>query len=277
MSEAPGDALRVGGVDATLLARSRRGDGRHRVVSARLGGRDVVLKLYGRKRAALPTLARAFGHRYLVAKTGLGPRIRRATEARLLALWRAHGCDVPEVLDVALPEPIDQPYLVLERIEGPTLETLLRDPSVPRESLEADLRRFAADWARRHALAERLGEPGLVHAHPGFAHLIASGGRLVAFDFEYAYTDPRRVARLVSVEIGGFVASLRRASGARFESLLRALVSGYPDRERLARAVRDASAGRFPALDALPESLRAQGPRKLREGLTALERELTAR
>ncbi|MGH2898838.1 MAG: hypothetical protein ACRDMZ_09210, partial [Solirubrobacteraceae bacterium] len=189
MSADVGAPVRVAGLDGRLLAVSRRGDGRHQVVSARLGGREVVIKLYGRKRPWLPTLARAFGHRFLVAKTGLSARTRRDTEARLLRLWRAHGFAVPEVLDLALPEPDDRPYLVLEHVAGPGVHEELRDPSVPLERLEAGMARFAADWCRRHALAEQLCEPGLVHAHPGFAHLFDRGGDWVTFDLEYAYTD----------------------------------------------------------------------------------------
>jgi len=137
MSAAIGSALRVGGLDASLLARSERGDGRHQVVSAQLGGREVVVKLYGRKRAQLPTLLRAFGHRFLVGKTGLSARARCETEARLLRLWRAHGFAAPELLGLSLPEPIAQPYLVLERIDGPTVDARLRDPHAAQAGLEA--------------------------------------------------------------------------------------------------------------------------------------------
>ena len=277
MSSSVGAPVRVAGLEGRLLAVSRRGDGRHQVVSTRLAGREVVLKLYGRKRPWLPTLARAFGHRFLVGKTGLGARTRRDTEARLLRLWRAHGFAVPEVLELVLPEPDDRPYLVLEQVSGATLHEELRDASVPLERLEAGMARFGPDWCRRHALAERLREPGLVHAHPGFAHLIDRGGEWVTFDLEYAYTDPRRVEALVAVEIAGFVASLMRAAGARAGPLLRALVAAYPDHERLARVERSATVGRFPAVDALTSrlpALRMRGPRKLRESVRALAGEL---
>lgn len=277
MSANVGAPVRVAGLDGRLLAVSRRGDGRHQVVSMQLAGRDVVLKLYGRKRPWGPTLARAFGHRFLVGKTGLGARTRRDTEARLLRLWRAHGFVVPAVLELALPEPDDRPYLVLEHVAGAVVHEELRDASVPLARLEAGIARFAADWCRRHALAERLREPGLVHAHPGFAHLLDRGGEWVTFDLEYAYTDPRRIEALIAVEIAGFVASLTRAAGARSEPLLRALVAAYPDHERLARVGRSATVGRFPALDALTSrvpALRARGPRKLRESVRALDREL---
>jgi tRNA A-37 threonylcarbamoyl transferase component Bud32 len=279
MSAILGAPVRVAGLDAHLLAISRRGDGRHQVVSARLGGRDVVVKLYGRKRPWFPTLARSFGHRFLVAKTGLGARTRCDTEARLLRLWRQHGFAVPEVLDLALPEPETRPYLVLERVDGRTVQAELRDVTVPLGRLEAGIARFAADWCRRHALAERLREPGLVHAHPSFSHLLDRDGEWVTFDLEYAYTDPRRVDTLVSVEIAGFVASLLRAAGPRAEPLLRALVAAYPDRERLARAGRSAGVGRFPALDRLTvrlPRLRASGPRKNRDSASALAHELEA-
>jgi tRNA A-37 threonylcarbamoyl transferase component Bud32 len=244
------------------------------VVSARLAGRDVVVKLYGRKRPWFPTLARSFGHRFLVAKTGLGAQVRRNTEERLLRLWRQHGFAVPELLDVPLPEPDPRPQLVMEHVAGRTVQSELRDRSVPLERLEAGIARFGAEWCRRHALAERLREPGLVHAHPSFSHLLDRDGEWVTFDLEYAYVDPSRVDTLVAVEIAGFVASLLRAAGPRADALLRALVASYPDHARLARVGRAASVGRFPALDRLTAHLprlRASGPRKSRDSVHALE------
>jgi len=271
MSGAGAGRVRVGGVDGVLLARSERGDGRHQVVSVRLGGREVVLKVYGRKRPRLPTALREFGHRFLVGKTGLGPRERRDTEARLLELWRAHGFAVPALLPLALPEPIAEPHLVIELVPGPTADARLREAA--EGELAGPLARFAAEWSRRHALAEAQAEPGLVHARPGFAHLIDRGGEFVYLDFEYAYTDRRRVAQLVDVEIAGFVASLQRAAGARAGRLLRALVAGYPERSRLERVAALGAVGRFRALEGIARALpllRGRGPRKLRDSIAAL-------
>ncbi len=277
MSAAIGSAVRVGGLDGILLARSERGDGRHQVVLVRLDGREVVVKLYGRKRAHVPTALRAFGHRFLVGKTGLSARARRDTETRLVGLWRAHGFATPALLELSLPEPVVQPYVVLERIDGPTVDALLRDPDAAQEKLEPALIRFGADWSRRHGLAERLDEPGLVHAHASFAHILEGGGAWTYFDFEYAYTDVRRVEQLVAVEIAGFVASLRRAAGVRAVPLLRALVEGYTDRGRLRRAAAQGAVGRFRGLEPLARLLpllRGRGPRKLRESVAALTAEL---
>jgi hypothetical protein len=212
-----------------------------------------------------------------VGKTGLSARARRDTEARVVGLWREHGFAAPALLELSLPEPVAQPYLVLERIAGPTVDARLRDAGAPQAELEAALRRFAADWSRRHALAERLGEPGLVHAHAGFTHLLEGGGAWTYFDFEYAYTDVRRVEQLVAVEIAGFVASLRRAAGTRAVPLLRALVEGYTDRGRLRRAATQGAVGRFRGLERVARvlpGLRGRGPRKLRESVAALESEL---
>ena len=125
------------------------------------------VKLYGRKRPWFPTLARSFGHRFLVAKTGLGAQTRRDTEARLLRLWRQHGFAVPEVLELSLPEPESRPYLVLERVGGrDRADASCATRRCRSSALEAGIARFAAECCRRHALAERLREPGLVHAHP---------------------------------------------------------------------------------------------------------------
>ncbi|HTO69220.1 MAG TPA: hypothetical protein VMR31_05110 [Myxococcota bacterium] len=269
--------MKLGGVEGVLLARSERGDGLHQVVSIELDGRAVIVKVYGRKRPRLPTAVRAFGHRFLVGKTGLGAATRRATEARVLELWRANGFAVPAVLDVALPEPIAEPYLVLERIDGESFDRRLRSGAHGRE-LEAAAARFAGEWSRRHALAERRTAPELVHAHPSFAHVIDRAGELVYFDFEYAYTDRRRVPELVDVEIAGFVASLQRAAGERASRLLDVLVAHYPERERLERTAARGAVGRFRALEPLARlapALRGRGPRKLRESVAALRAALS--
>src|SRR5262249_12162489 len=229
MTRDVGRAVRVGGLDGVLLARSERGDGRHQLVSTALGGPPAVVKVYGRKRARLPTALRGFGHRFLVGKTGLSASERCDTERRLLELWHEHGFAVPAPLALEPPERIAAPFLVMERLAGPTVDVRLRDAGA---DLAPALGRFAGEWSRPHGLAERLREPGLVPAHPGFAHLLEAGGAWAAFDFEYAYTDRARVAELVDVEIAGFVASLRRAAGARAPALLRALVAGYPERAR---------------------------------------------
>jgi tRNA A-37 threonylcarbamoyl transferase component Bud32 len=275
MSVGVGGALRVGGLDAVVLARSARGDGRHQTVSARLAGRDVVIKIYGRKRGRLSTGVRSFGHRFLVGKTGLSARARRDTEARLLALWAGHGFAVPAVLALALPEPIAEPVLVLERVDGPLVDARLRDPAA--RELAPALAAFASAQSRRHALAESLREPGLVHAHPSFAHLIDRAGVFTYFDFEYAYTDARRIEALVDVEIAGFIGSLARAAGPRAPELLRGWLRGYTDRCRLERAAAGGAVGRFRGLAGLSEwapFLRGQGPRRLRQSIVALRAEL---
>ena len=277
MSLPVGASIRVAGLEGRLLAESERGDGGHQVVSVRVGGRELVLKLYGRKRGVGATLLRGFGHRFLVGKTGLHPRTRRDTEERVLRTWRNHGFAVPEVLELRLPEPDPRPLLALEHVSGRTVSAELRDPTSSRPSLEAGLARFGEAWSRRHDLAEALGEPALVHAHPSFNHVIDRGGEWVSFDFEYAYTDPRRVPTLIAVEIAGFVGSLAHYAGERFEPLLAALVAGYPRRGRLARAGREAMVGRFPLAEQASRvvpALRAQGRKKLRDGLSALAREL---
>jgi hypothetical protein len=212
------------------------------VVSARLGGRDVVVKLYGRKRPWFPTLARSFGHRFLVAKTGLGARTRRDTEARLLRLWREHGFAVPEVLELSLPEPESRPYLVLERVDGGIVQAELRDAAIPLERLEVGIARFAAEWCARHALAERLCSRPRPRAL-SFAPARPSGR--VGDLRSRVRRDPRRVDTLVAVSRG-----LRgipvRAAGPRAEPPF-ARSSPHPDRERPPASVDPRRWGRFRA------------------------------
>jgi hypothetical protein len=194
------------GRDATLLASGKRGDGRHFVVRARINGRDVVVKLYGRKRDVVRDLLRDVGQRLFAGKSGVRADRRAATEARVLALWRRAGFDVPELLEgVRLPAKIVQPSVVMEYVPGRTLDALVADASVALPDKQRIVTRLARELARRHARARELREPLLIQLHASLGHVLhvgAVGGspeRLVTFDFEVAFTRRR-----------GFEANLRR-------------------------------------------------------------------
>jgi hypothetical protein len=205
----------------------------------------VLQKYYAERGSFLHAWGRELGSRLRGAKTGTRAAARRATEARLLALWREHGCAVPADLSAQHPELANERTLVLEFVEGPKLSDRLRDPALdgaPRAKLLAD---FAAAWGRRHRLAIERREPGLVQEHGTLEHVIVAGAagapRFVSFDHENAF---RRsdVEAHVSKEIASVLTSLYRAQpraagervateakDARFREDLRAVISGYGD------------------------------------------------
>ena len=97
------------------------------------------------------------------ARRADAPRHRGAA-ARGSGARTASRC--PQVLELATPEPIAAPHLVLEHLAGPTVDARLREPSAG-AGLEAGLRAFAAEWSRRHGLAETPPRAGPGARAPG--------------------------------------------------------------------------------------------------------------
>jgi hypothetical protein len=214
----------------------------------------VLQKLYAERGSWWRTRARDFAGRLRGGKTGTRAAARRATEARLLALWRAHGCDVPAELSARHPDLAGERVLVLEFVDGPLLSALLADASLPRARRHELIGRFAADLAARHARALAEREPALVQEHAGVQHVLVApleGGaaaavaalpvgalRFVSFDLENAFTS-RAIEPLVHKEIAGCVRSLARCGRPderRMREDVEAFVRGYADRSRLAAA-----------------------------------------
>lgn len=208
------------GCDATLLASGARGDGRHFVVRTRIDGRDLVVKLYGRKRDAVRDFLRDLGQRLLVGKSGVRADRRAATERRVLALWRREGFDVPQLIEgVRLPAGIRQPSVVMEYVPGRTLDALVADASVALEVKRRIVTRLAREVARRHARARELREPLLVQLHASLGHVLHVAGdergppeRLVTFDFEVAFTRRRGLETKLRRELTHYRDSLAQWS-----------------------------------------------------------------
>ena len=233
------DVVALFGADATLLAESRRGDGRHLVIRARAAGRFHVFKLFGRKRSVLRESLRDFGQRVLVGKTGVLAARRAQIERKVLTLWRHEGFDVPHLQEgVALPAGVHQPVVVMEFVSERHLDQLLADPEVAVAEKERLLARLGREWARRHARAKELNEPLLIQVHASLDHVIhyaghdsGRGERLVTFDFEVAWTRRHPIARLAAWELAREHASLRRcAPHAQYAALRAALDHGYSGR-----------------------------------------------
>jgi tRNA A-37 threonylcarbamoyl transferase component Bud32 len=221
-----------------VLAVSRRGDGRHRVLRQKKGDRFIVVKGYGRKRSRIRTWLRAFGSRVIVHKSSVSPTGRCRTERDVLALWRREGFDVPRILDAEPTCPVPEPRLVMEWIEGPLFSQVLGDVQVSLARKRSLVQRFARQWGERHARALLLKEPRLLFEHPTFDHVILCGERMVHLDFEIVFTSRHNLDRLIRRELVGFLRSMVKSSKTEFGDLLNVLVSSYPDRASLER-VRD--------------------------------------
>ena len=266
MSGAVGRAVRVGGLDGVLLARSERGDGRHQVVSARLGGRDVVVKVYARKRAYLPTaLARASATASWSARRGSARRPAATPRRGCCGSGARTASRCLSVLELAPPEPIAAPLPRARARRGPHRATApARAERGPLGDSKPACARFAAEWSRRHALAETAARAGPGARSPG----LRAPDRLrrrVGPPSTSSTPTPTRVGSRSSSRSRSRASSPR--SGARPRRALRPCCARWSRRIPTARASSASFArgavGRFRALEPLARlvpALRAPRP-----------------
>lgn len=199
----------------------------------------VLQKLYAERGGWLQAWGRELTTRLVGAKTSTRAAGRRATEARLLALWREAGLDVPADLSAAHPELVNERTLVLEDVPGTLLSEALADPALPAARREELLRRFAGACRARHDRALSRGEAGLIQEHGSVQHVIVSGERLVTFDLENAFRPRRELRPLLAKELASVLRSLARLGDEqRFRADLAVFVAGYGDVGRLREAAR---------------------------------------
>ena len=223
--------------EAQVLNVSQRGDGRQKILKVACDTGFIILKCYGLKRTRLRALVRQFGSFFLIKKSSVTARGRRATEIAVMTLWKREGFDVPTLYD--LPElPPDFPCCIaMEWIPGPTLVETLRDENNSLDFKKEIIARYAGLWAKRHARAIELNEPRLLQENPTLSHVFYSDGRLVHFDFEIVFTWKKDMERLIRREIVGVVHSLAKAGREHFEPLLNTLLDNYPELSHFRQAV----------------------------------------
>ena len=235
------------GLNATLLDRSHSGARNQSIWKIEVEQGPVIVKLYGRKQTHLRALLRDLGVR-MIGKSSVRVRRRQETEGEILELWNREGFDVPRLLLQCLPRLDPQPYLVMEWLDGRTIFEILCDDTVPMHEKAALVRRFTKRWGERHQRALELDEPRLIQLRSGFHHVISTGERLAAFDFEVCYTRRHHVRRLISLEISGYLRTLASAMPDHLGEFLKVIVESYPDRTRLQRVAADVRRGLVPAL-----------------------------
>jgi hypothetical protein len=199
----------------------------------------VLQKMYGDKGGAVFARVQAGIHALARVKSSPRARRRRETERALLKLWRECGFDVPRDLTEAHPDLASRgDTLVLECIDGPELLYALERGMPDRTRRDSLLRRFAADWGRRHALALERADGRLLHGHGTMLHCLVAGDRLVTIDLEQAFHPRIPVPVLVAREIAAYLKSLaKRAPDEVFRRDLEVLVAAYPRRDVLEAAV----------------------------------------
>ena len=213
-----------------LLQDQNRDGGGNRLLLYEIEGRPALLKEYRARAAPWRELAKAVGYRVLERKRGVTARGRCAIERELLALWRAHGFDVPAVLPFPVPAGFDpQAATWLEYCPGPTLRDFARSRTEPRDARERALAGFAATLALRQRRALETHELGLVTKHASLQHVLLHEGRQVHFDFESAHTQGTDVWEALADELSGLVRSLLRTRRSEREPLGAAFLEGHGD------------------------------------------------
>ncbi len=211
------------------------------------GGSGKVLKVYRRRRAPLPDVLESALQRVFERKLGTTPAARCATERELLDLWAACGVEVPCRHDDPLPPGVGPHALWFEYCPGPLLSHVVHDDGRPWSERLDLVRRFARDLGRRNALALERDDPRLCHEHATLNHVIVCGDRLVHFDLEGGFARGAHTLDALGLELAGYLRSLGKLTGDRFDEALRAFVESHGDPELLQRAANRAVHGRSPS------------------------------
>jgi hypothetical protein len=202
-----------------------------------------VLKIYRIRRSRFREALGGFAHRFIEGKCGVSPAVRCETERLAIALWAREGFAVVPRLDLPPPAEVRAPCNWLAFVAAPTLQDVLADPAIPAAAKAEQVRRLAAECARRHRRALELNEPLLLHERGHVGHVFAEGDRLVFFDLENGFRAGYPPLRAIARELAGTARSILRADPAHAELLLAAFAAGYPDRDLLERAVREGQRG----------------------------------
>lgn len=212
-------------------------------------------------------------------KTSARPRARRATERRLLHLWRVRGVDVPADWTDDLPQFGAPDVAIFEFVEGavPLWDVVVR-PGLDDTGRADVLRRFASAWGRRHAEAIRTADAGLVQEHGTIRHVLVARDRLVWIDLEQAFLPRADLGPLLAKEIAGYLRSIwKRAGEERYRRDLVEIVGAYGDRAVLRAACDEylRPRGLRRVLWSLDRALRNERRRRAKYGaLEALDEEL---
>ena len=176
-------------------------------------GGEAVLKLYYGSRSWIRYLTGTISN-YAEGQTSFMPRARRANEMKCLKIWREAGFRVFNTYDDVIVKGLPpQGYLLFEYIPGLKFNAYFNDESIPLERRLETYRRFLGEWHRRHDLAIRESEPGLVHENGDMKHVMLLEDDFLYFDFEMTYRSGRHIKDYVAREILAYLKSLGKIVG----------------------------------------------------------------
>lgn len=208
------------------------------------GDETFILKLYRRrwplwKEHIEPVTAKIFQK-----KMGTNVRIRFQTERENLAMWTREGFDVPQNFDYPIPEGIDPPALWLEYCPGRLLSEVLRDNRLPWNEKEQVLTRFGAELGRRHLRFMEISEPSLVQIHATVGHILLYKNRMITFDLEQRFLPALPPLEALAHELSGYLRSIAKNTGVRFNDAMHCLIKGYPSIDLLRKTAEHGAYGR---------------------------------
>jgi hypothetical protein len=231
---------------AEVLDATGKGNTSNVTLLIRQGSQRFILKIYRCRRSRVREALRSQSHRFIEGKRGAGARERCETEKLSLGLWLREGFAVVRPLDRPIPQGIRHPALWLEYCPHPTVQSVLRDPSIAPERKEATVRLLAASAAARHRRAMDLHEPLLIHEHGTANHFFTDGKRIITYDLENGFQADMPVIEAVTQEVASLVKSLIRDAGPPADEMLRAFTTGYSDRPLLEAVLDHALKGSSP-------------------------------
>lgn len=125
------------------------------------------------------------GRTYLIKRySGEHPGERLACEKLSLGAWADAGFKVPAVSTLEIPELRGTAYLVIEFLNGPTLQDLLKGDAIGLDEKWELLSRILTDNCRRQRQAIAQQEPRLLHPDPNSSNVLCIGREYYFIDFE---------------------------------------------------------------------------------------------
>jgi hypothetical protein len=210
-------------------------DGRGNIVLRIEDGSEcLVLKLY-RPRYAWQELTGGITDRILHKKTGRNVQARFETERRNLDSWTAQGFDVFRRVERPLPAGIDPPGLWFEYCPGRLLSDVIRDDTISWHDRKGLLSRLSAETGRRQLRALELSDVSLVQEHGTIEHILLHNDRMITFDLEEGFLPHFPLIEALAEELSGYLRSIAKTTGDRFDDAIRTFAEGYPSRDVLRR------------------------------------------
>ncbi|MCK5232721.1 MAG: hypothetical protein KAR13_20775 [Desulfobulbaceae bacterium] len=157
---------------------------------------------------------------------------RRDKELFIMRYWHNAGYRVPEIHDIKIPS-IDVPYIVMNFIDGISLQHFLSTDDNSLETKLETLSRFFKNINGRHDRAIRNNEGNLIHFDPSTGNVICADNDFLFIDFEDA-RKKRSVLNAAAIETATLCKWIVRDMGIRYaDNVLSCLVSVYGNRKLL--------------------------------------------